>query len=391
MPLTHVKFFRKLVFLVSFFEYKFKLVLRTIRLKFPGVILWRIFFAPSVHKQIEMNWMQNISSLNSFHHSSISINENRSILEGKVFLLAIPQTVSRSRLTVESDMHFVYAKSILAFGGKLSKIKNLDEKTEKSSKFDASSQIDFIILDGNETPNHGRYSSEFLSIISQLDSRILVDIPDCYRSKDGRDKIQSWLNYADLIITHNSTVNLTKSARHRILFWPGFPAEESLYYRTWQKKTLPISILGYSHRQRAIYQEMGLRWDIPLSSSLHANNDQSSVVRNYSQYIENIRNHKINFSNGYISRRESIIVGRAIETILSGSVLMYETGSDLENFLEPYKHFVPIKNVPDFIDTARFLIENDYYAEQIATDGYRFYESNFGAQMFWQEVLTVLQ
>jgi spore maturation protein CgeB len=174
------------------------------------------------------------------------------------------------------------------------------------------------------------------------------------------------------------------------MLWPGFPIAYSPYRSKWAKKRVQISFTGTNHRNRSTYRDGAVRAGIEVPDLMHNRNNPNNSIQKYSEYLRPLKFSKFAFSNGYLSSVESIIVGRALESLACGSVLLYEAGSDLNFFFSEYQDFVPILNVPDLIEKVYFLSENDTLAQTIADNGQKKMLSEFSSSNFWELVLRRL-
>lgn len=356
----------------------------------PGVFLWHMFFQLLFKNHFSLVINQDIAKSSKSTNTPFDFDNSRP-LQGIEIFLTMPSTAIRSQRKVESDIYYAYSKSAEALGAK---VREFDRTPTLASSMrpqiteENPDSARLVIIDGNEAPGTGNSSRSFLNKVRNAVDFVIVDIPDCYESRNGGEKILQWIDYADILIIHNSRFLPSKFDSEKVLFWPGFPFLESNYFSSWNQKETSIQILGYQHRQREMYVYAGLQKNLPIRNSLHNNVKSANMHPKYDDYISELTKSKFHFSNGYISNKESIIVGRVIEAITAGSALLYETGSDIEFVLNPYRHFVPVVNVPDFIEKSLFLIENEDIAESIALEGRRFYINSYGSRRFW---ITILQ
>lgn len=375
-------------------HYLLLLFLRKSRLKFPGIQIWRfVIFRIFIRRRFNQVKIESAQNLMNKPLDSSGEKDYEFSSTGRSVGVVMPRYTIRSNRLVESDLYFAYTRSANALDIAIYDLGiHTDYPQSKVSKSEDRRHLkpELLIIDGNEPPGFGQNSLDMLTTFKKSDSYLLVDIPDCYSVRNGKEKVMRWLEFADLVVIHNQRISVTSSMSRRLLVWPGFPIPEKLYFKTWETKSNFLNILGYQHRQRELFVEAAIHSGLPLSGSLHNNRKQKLVIDSYKNYISTLKDSKIHFTNGYISPKESIIVGRAIETLAASSTLLYENGSDLECYLEPYRDFVPIINVPDFVEKSRFLIENEEYAKSIAKSGEMRMKNTHGSPLFWKAVFERL-
>lgn len=389
--------FSRLSNFINVLRYFASLYSRILRISWPTKLVYRVLY-----RRRELNLIISATR-------NIAVTEDSSV----PFLLGAPKNmvpdnsphrfglllrkfVSRSKRDVESDMYFAYSQSLTDIGHTYSDMSALLtlESTESTTvtriiheHVDAG--IEHVILDGNCFLMDRFGLLEKIKRIKRKSLGIIVDIPDCYQSKEGYSRMLEWTKYADVVVVHNSRLHVPSSVQN-ILLWPGFPFPELKYESKWSNKTKDFSILGYEHRQREIFARKAATLGLLSFNFLHSNKQLENVRSSYIDYIAQLKEVRMTFSNGYINSRESIIVGRALESMLCNTLLLYENGSDLDFFFSPYSDYIQIYSLADFVEKSTFLMNNLTYAEQIATHGFRTYRNKYNSRKFWENVLKIL-
>jgi hypothetical protein len=109
-------------------------------------------------------------------------------------------------------------------------------------------------------------------------------------------------------------------------------------------------------------------------------------ISNFWEYLEFTSSAQIMFANGFLYPKESILVGKVIEAVLTGTTVLYETGSWISKFLTPYEHYVPVYNKLDLFEKANYLLENPEVSASIAKAAYDFYTTHYSSNRFWHQV-----
>jgi len=98
---------------------------------------------------------------------------------------------------------------------------------------------------------------------------------------------------------------------------------------------------------------------------------------------------KFVFTNGYRNRHESQIIAKTTEVLLVRSLLLYESGSQLDYFFTPYSHYLPVCNVPDLVEKVNFLQNNPSVADEIIIKGRKHLLENYNTKLFWGQVFVI--
>jgi hypothetical protein len=303
----------------------------------------------------------------------------------------------RSGVKVESDLFFCYQNAILAVGGKSHhlEIRNsclfIDNEDTPIQIWEISNFLDLIVIDSNQMVSEDIPTLKILQSIQDAGVPIVVEIPDCYYFNGGLELIRFWQNLGFFIVIHNSRFKRIASHSKTLLIWPGFPISPTNYFLEWEKKTTPIGIFGSSHRQRNHFAKILLKNNLDSIVSLHTRKSLDQPFVQYQSYIDYLRNCEIVFTNGHVSGQESIIVGRALETMASGSVLIYEAGSDLDSYFTPYEHFVPVWNLYDFLEKVKFLQNNRSIGKDIGIRAHAHLSQHYGPEQFWGRIIKLIK
>jgi len=362
---------------------------RIFLLHFPNRKLWRVSFFKKERWKIT-----NQLKSNDIKYDLVATHSNT--LPKLKFKLILPSLVQRSGISVDSDINFCYHKTLedIQMGLEQSNIRRISTTPalslvqEIKSKTSQTSNV--LLLDGNifyskainEISTHIKY-------LQRLGRKFLVDLPDCYATKDGLEQIEFWKQHADLIVYHNPGISV-KQNDSRLLLWPGFPLPLAKYERPWDSKEEVLLLQGSAHRQRNMYLRGVIKANLPVAGHTHSLKDVSNISISYTQYIESIKSKKYVFTNGYLNPKESIIVGRAFEALASGSVLLYEKGSELSYFYTEYKEFIPIYNIADLVEKVKFLMSNPVVALQIASNAKKQTQMSYNSKTFWNIAFSKL-
>lgn len=238
---------------------------------------------------------------------------------------------------------------------------------------------DILCLDSNFQINHKTFSYETLiHFKKKYDFKVLMFVPD-FEVK----KLKYWgREFVDFI--QYSRPSLRKKISFipdsKIICLPGITYDESSFLSSLEKK-YDIYYSGSDARQRKTFLNAAENSNLRVRA-LYGNRI-SDKSPNYELYKDELSKSKMTFSNGYITNKNSLIAGRFIESILSRSVCLYEQCLDVNAFFQPFQHYVPVKNIHDFVKSAQYLILNNEILNSISTEAYTYYMKNYSSRLFW--------
>lgn len=217
-------------------------------------------------------------------------------------------------------------------------------------------------------------------------SRTIVFLGDLRKTR-GLGQLLDFVGNVDLVIHFNPLISERDlgSASEKTLLWPGlpYPEEKMRGFLTREKKQV-LSISGQNYRYRSIYSDYCGRHGLPLLDAKQEN--KQYPFQNFLDYLDFVSTAQIMFANGYMYPKESILVGKVIEAILTGTTVLYESGSWIDRFFIPYEHYVPVYNRVDLLQKSRYLLENPQISKAIAKRAHAFYLTTYSSEVFWSQV-----
>lgn len=306
-------------------------------------------------------------------------------------VISQPTEALRSNQVVESDFVFAYYNSAkIHFGMNL----NISNEIPMKEQTTISEEKKMLILDGNKhlknlSKSEIRY---FEHIRKSPNGRIVVDHPDILLTNKGAQEIDHWLSKVDLLIIHNPKIleiSKYKNLSNRFLLWPGFPFPENMYSREIKRKNA-ILFAGTSYKNREQYMNFLIKKNVRVEDRMHNRQNQKASF-SYFEYIDSLASCTVGFANGYRSIRESLLAGRAIELILSGTAVLYETGSWIKYFYAPYEHYVPFRTMSDLAVKAKYLLQELEYVSDLSNRALQFHMENYSSRKFWHTVIELLE
>jgi len=360
--------------------------LHLLRIQGPPKLFWYFYrLARPVHKELIVK--------NSVHGSSnFSRKLHNEIEPIHRTYLSIPEKVFYQNREVEYDFawaisnsipraeHVTYVRNIVDEGAS-------EKMIREASNACRSGEKSLLILWGIPL---GQESSTVRKLheLHKLGerSRSIVFLGDVRKTR-GLGQIVDYVDKVDLVIHFNPLVlkNELGSFAGKTMIWPGIPyPEDKMEVLRFRQKRPVLSISGQSYRYRSIYINYCEKRGIPILDT--SSRGATYPISSFWKYLDFVSSAQIMFANGYLYPRESILVGKVIEAILTGTTVLYESGSWINRFLVPFEHFIPVYNKFDLIEKAQYLLENPEVAETIARNAYSFYTTHYSSRDFWSKV-----
>lgn len=246
-----------------------------------------------------------------------------------------------------------------------------------------------VILGDTKLSEHPGMSKELLRMLRARNIKVIVVLMDLlFSSKTmGVELVDFWKDEADALVVHNSRILEYFPKLENVLLWPSLPyVETESIFNAVTEKSIDLLIPGSGHRQRQLFSNYAKKHGIKVVSELSSRVSHDSQVYLWESYIHRLKEARLVFTNGYRNRRESQVIARTSEVMLSKSVLMYEKGSDIDYFFKPYYDFIPVLSLPDLVEKSRFLLANYGISSQIALNGYNTILDKFSSKRFWESL-----
>jgi len=263
---------------------------------------------------------------------------------------------------------------------KLRKEREIDEFIRIIEEF----KPQLVCIDSNAPINQNNFNNERLSKIKEkYGFKVLMFVPDFEIRK-----LQYWGN--DLVDFVNFSRPSLRSKinfipEQKLICLPGLPYSESIFEGE-SEKEYDFYYSGSDTRQRRIFLDAARNTNLNVKALFENRIIHKSPE--YREYIQEMGKSRMTFSNGYISRNNSLIAGRFIESILSKSVCLYEDCPDLDAFFVPYRHYIPVSNIHEFVINAQFLRISPEILARISEQAYTYFMDNYSSKLFWNYIAS---
>jgi len=301
---------------------------------------------------------------------------------------------------MEHELAMAYETSAQLFGHKtlfIDPVKDAgthQSATELRRTFLEFNPTHLILLGDTRMKEHVGLTNNLLAEFRLKGIKIIVILMDLLFSHKlmGRDLVRFWIDKADILIVHNSRILNHFPNRTNFLLWPSlpFPEVDPILNENFVQKD-HLLILGSQHRQREVFAKYALKNGLTVASELSSRTNNFHHFPTWEQYMYRVQESKLVFTNGYRNFRESQVIARTTEVMLAKSVLLYESGSDIDFFFKPYFDYVPINSLSDLVEKARFLLSNEEERKFIQQNAFKTMKTKYSYETFWDLLAKKLE
>ena len=268
--------------------------------------------------------------------------------------------------------------------------KNIDNELSAFSQYLSTFRPEVVVIDSNYVGAANQLNARHLRRLKERFSfKVICVIGDLYDSR-RENCLSAWDPCADLFVIFNKNSKHFKnySAKHKVLVCPGMPYSENLFYAA-SDRDIEFYYCGSRSRQRDIYLKF-LEEHGNLNVYARFHDRRAASAPSTEIFLEEMGRAKMTFGNGYIKPGMSIITGRIAESILSKALLFYEAGSDIDRFLVPFVHYIPVKNAHELGAFSTFFSQNALLRETITGDAFSFWAQKYSSKKFWAAAMSIL-
>jgi hypothetical protein len=362
----------------------FHLILRFCQIKFPSRPVYAVFVAPHVTRIL--NGVNQIESPSKILITDSS-NQEYSFSFSKV-LLNWPLTTQRSGIFMESDINFSYANSLSELhiqNRTIPTIKSIEKLLASKNQYQDTQTL--LLLDGNSFNFDDSDVRRFIFGLRNRGIRVIVEYCDLLESRGDSTILQRVANVVDLAIIHNPRLCSDKLETEKYLLWPSFPMPTEVEKFARKPKENKLLVSGTNYRGRSHYLSTLRKSSLPLRDLTHTKQRPYNTYSLYSDYLNSLGTTTMMFSTGYRNSKESLLTFRVLESIALETLVLYERGSFINEFFDPYTHYIPINNANDLVFKAQYFLNHQHSAaSMISKKAKEYYLRNYSANKFWVAV-----
>lgn len=261
---------------------------------------------------------------------------------------------------------------------------NLNSGIVALKEFLLSEKPDVVVFDGNFIPHGRSISREVIrDMKSDLGFKLCTIIGDLH-DLQPQSRLDYWGEVSDLVVVFNTKTRHYVNFDHKekVLVSPVIPFDEHCFH--WGvEREIGLGFCGGKGRRRDVFLSFAEQCGIPTTT--HFVDDKNYLTDG--EFRDFLSRSRITFSNGFVGTLGglpySVMTGRIAESILSGSLLIYESGSQIDDYLVPYVHYIPVDNIHELVHFCRYLLKNEEIRAGITASAYEYWMENYSSKKFW--------
>jgi len=396
------------VILISI-AYKFKTLLRIIKIYSPLWPVRRVVFRKKRKLRISIHNYWNLKSVTTFNGSNEEVAHP---LQISSVILYFQKYVSRNQNIMQSDSEFLYSKSLKDLGINTHTIEPSFNHENKylndyiSGKVRNETNPPLLFLDGNTFDFLSNEEHLQISLLRNNGYIIIVDHPDLLVTKKARNILVKMLETVDFAIIHNPHIEIPENLSNKVFLWPAFPIPNMSNLRKMEDRKSGVLFSGGMHRgHRSVFCSYLRMKGIEVADQLYLTIDNKRIddrflniqsskfdkklhksFLQYENYFDLLGQYNMAFTNGYRNSKESLLAFRVCELMANKTLVFYENKSWIDHFFNPYEHYIPVENAPDLVDKIRYFTKNPGELTRITNSAYQVMDEKYSSRLFWKEL-----
>ena len=306
------------------------------------------------------------------------------------------QSARRAGLVV-SEFDTSQILAINGYGGRrVTSAQEVNQELRRLRDHLRETKPEILVIDGNFVPGAGSYDAQLLGDLQREFGFSLCTVIADFHELQTEDKLGYWGEISDLVVftagswNHHNKYYDQFSHKEKVLLSPCPPTDESQWMQKIVPKDIQLGFWGGKGRRRTDYLDFATKCEIATTIMYREDVGRKS----FDEYVEFLLRSKISFTSGFTGiaggRRTGIMTYRIWESILSKALLIHESGSQIDEFLVPFIHFVPVDSVHELVHYSRFLLDNEKIAENISAAALAFYREHYSSTKFWNCVRDMI-
>ncbi len=112
-----------------------------------------------------------------------------------------------------------------------------------------------------------------------------------------------------------------------------------------------------------------------------------SPNKNIIEYLNILVQAKITFTTGYRSKYFSMATGRAHESVVCKTLLMFfQNNTDINNLYIPYVHYIPVAHESDMMIYTQFFLKHEEWRSKITEQAFQFWQAHYSPWHYWSAI-----
>lgn len=255
-------------------------------------------------------------------------------------------------------------------------------------------QPNVIVLDGLFEGSSDSLNLETLeSLKNEFGFELVVLIADAYPPLKNYGA--HWAPLADLTVALSDVGYLAEiealfKGGTKTLHSPCQAMSDDLFTpRPASERDIELLIDGSRRRDRDFWCAYAMEGGLNVSATL--TDRHKSRALSEQEYYDRMGRAQMVINNGLVSPGLGIMTFRIFESIWSKALLLQYAECPIEDYFQPFIHYVPFSNIHEMICYSQFLLKHEDYKERIVTEAFNWNVAHFSGKLFWRAVFSQLQ
>ncbi len=250
---------------------------------------------------------------------------------------------------------------------------------------------DIFFFDASYPPGPNTIGHEFLfNVIDRKRTKVVAMVGDAWWGFSSH-----WEALVDLVLTFDPLITndaLLKSPYPERILPIFHPIDEQRFYDLPPGADIDPHALfvGSISNTPAMLR---MPWIAALGSAkapiaIHDGDRQATTALSHEAYATAMRKAAMTYSLSSRNRNRSTIIGRQWEAVQSGTLLLEEGGSPLNEYFMPFRHYIPFDNLSEALAYTHYFLENREARDAVASRGATFRRRHYNTRRFWDLVVS---
>jgi len=248
---------------------------------------------------------------------------------------------------------------------------------------------DIVLLERNLEGGKILINEYIVKTLKLKGKRLVVFIADLYDKRET-NVLDFWADISDAVIYLNekTTLQVSSKCSEVGLYWPCLPFSHEMFHQ--MQKKYDINITGFNNliRSRDLFMNCFKRTNLDGHLLLHDRTQQQALKMD--DYRKIMAQSRVTFNNGRLTNLQHIVTGRCLEIIYSRSLLLEESGSDMNMLFVPYVHYIPFSNAHQAIAWTQYMKKHTEQCEQMVAAAFDWAVQHYRPEILWSVLFRKL-
>jgi len=152
------------------------------------------------------------------------------------------------------------------------------------------------------------------------------------------------------------------------------------------ERNIELLIDGSRRRDRDFWCAYAVDGGLNVSATLTDRHKSRALSER--EYYDRMGRAQLVINNGLVSPGLGIMTLRIFEAICSQTLLLQYAECPIEDYFQPFIHYVPFSNIHEMVCYSQFLLKHKDYRKRIVSEAFNWNSAHFSGQLFWQAIFS---